>query len=339
MNKILVVNVNWLGDVIFSSPIFKALKTAYPDSKISCLAVPRVRDILESIPGIDEIIVYDEEGSHRSLLAKLRLIREFSQKRFDTAFLLHRSLTHALFVFFARIPQRIGYDTKGRGRFLTKAIQAPDERKMHRSDYYLNIVESCGVNVPDRATSLVVSAQTEKEMLDTLRGHGIGEKDFLIVIHPGGNWDLKRWPARHFTLLIEQLMREGRCKVVISGSRQDVDLVKTIIAGSSREPVVLTGKIDLKQLTALMKRADCVVSADSGPIHIASGVGSSVVGIFGPTRPEITGPRGRGRCVILQFDVGCNRRPCYYLECPDNICMQAVHVERVIDAIRQIQNQ
>src|SRR3989338_4712142 len=187
MNKILVVNVNWLGDVIFSSPIFKALKTAYPDSKISCLAVPRVRDILESIPGIDEIIVYDEEGSHRSLLAKLRLIREFSQKRFDTAFLLHRSLTHALFVFFARIPQRIGYDTKGRGRFLTKAIQAPDERKMHRSDYYLNIVESCGVNVQDRATSLVVSAQTEKEMLDTLRGHGIGAKEFFIVIFPPGH--------------------------------------------------------------------------------------------------------------------------------------------------------
>ena len=99
MNKILVVNVNWLGDVIFSSPIFKALKTAYPQAKISCLTVPRVREILESIPGIDEIIVYDEQGVHRNPLAKLRLIRELSQKHFDAAFLLHRSLTRALFVF------------------------------------------------------------------------------------------------------------------------------------------------------------------------------------------------------------------------------------------------
>ena len=90
---------------------------------------------------------------------------------------------------------------------------------------------------------------------------------------------------------------------------------------------------------ALMKRADCVVSADSGPVHIASSVGTNVIGIFGPTRPEITGPRGSGRAVILQRDVGCNRRPCYNLECPDNICMQAVNVKEVLDAVRQFQGQ
>lgn len=339
MKKILVVNVNWLGDVIFSSPVFKALKTAYPQSKISCLAAPRVREVLESIPGVDEIIVYDEQGAHRNPFAKLRLIRELSGKHFDAAFLLHRSLTRALFVFLAGIPQRIGYAAKGRGRLLTRALKAPDEREMHRSDYYLNVVESFGVAVTDRAGLLMVSAQAEKEMRDTLYGSGVGERDFLVVIHPGGNWDLKRWPARHFSLLIERLMEEGKCKVVISGSGQDMALVETIIPGLSRAPVVLAGKIDLKQLIALMKRANCVVSADSGPLHIASSVGSSVVGIFGPTRPGITGPRGGGRSVILQRDVGCNRRPCYHLKCPDNTCMQAVNVDEVIDAIRKIQNQ
>ena len=339
MKKILVVNVNWLGDVIFSSPIFKALKKTYPQSKISCLAVPRVRDVLESIPGIDEIIVYDEEGSHRSPFAKLRLIYELSQKKFDAAFLLHRSLTRALFVFLAGIPQRIGYDTKGRGTFLTCRIKAPDERQVHRCDYYLNVVESFGVTVAGRASLLMVDAPAEREMRDTLRSYGVGEKDFLVVLHPGGNWDLKRWPARHFTLLIEQLMKEGQRKVVISGSRQDITLAETIISQLTRKPVVLAGKIGLKQLPALMKRANCVVSADSGPLHIASSVGSRVVGIFGPTRPEITGPRGDGRSVILQHDVGCNRGPCYYRECPDNTCMQAVSVDKVIHAIRQIQNQ
>jgi lipopolysaccharide heptosyltransferase II len=339
MKKILVVNVNWLGDVIFSSPVFTALKTAYPRSKISCLAAPRVREVLESIPGVDEIIVYDEEGAHRSPFAKLRLIRELSQKKFDVVFLLHRALTRALFVFLAGIPRRIGYDTKSRGAFLTCRIKTPDERKTHRLDYYLNVVESFGVAVTDRASLLMVDVRVENKMRDTLRGYGVGEKDFLIVIHPGGNWDLKRWPARHFSLLIEQLMKEGKCKVVISGSRQDMALVETIISGSSHKPVVLAGKIDLKELMALMKRANCVVSADSGPLHIASSVGSAAVGIFGPTRPELTGPRGGGRSVILQHDVGCNRRPCYHLKCPDNTCMQAVNVDEVIDAIRKIQNQ
>ena len=339
MRKILVVNVNWVGDVIFSSPIFKALKAAYPQSRISCLAVPRVREILESIPDIDEIIIYDEQGVHRNPLAKLRLIRELSRKHFDAAFLLHRSLTRALFVFFAGVPRRTGYDANGRGRFLTRAIKIPDEQTTHRLDYYLNVVESSGVTVADRASSLTVSIASETENRDLLKRHDIGDKDFLVVVHPGGNWDLKRWPVRHFTRLIDELMKEGKVKVVISGSDRDIALARTIAADLPLKPVILAGKINLKQLMALMKRADCVVSADSGPMHIASSVGTNVIGIFGPTRPEITGPRGSGRAVILRRDVGCNRRPCYNLECPDNICMQAVNVKEVLDAVRQFQGQ
>ena len=338
MKKILVVNVNWLGDVIFSSPIFKALKIAYPRARISCLAVPRVREILESIPGIDEIIVYDEEGIHRSPFAKLRLIRELSQKKFDAAFLLHRSLTRALLVFCAGIPQRIGYDTKGRGRLLTRRIKTPDEQKIHRSDYYLNLVESFGVTVADRTSFLQVPTISQTQIRDLLKSHDIGERDFLVVVHPGGNWDLKRWPAPYFTTLIDQLSNNQKIRVVISGSSQDIALVEGMISGLNKKPLVLAGKIGLQQLMALMKRADCVVSADSGPIHIASSVGANVIGIFGPTRPEITGPRGSGRSIILQHDVGCNRRPCYFLECPDNTCMQAVSVDKVLDAIRQIQD-
>src|SRR3989338_11661837 len=110
MKRILVVNVNWVGDVIFSSPVFKALKKAYPDARISCLAVPRVKGILESIPYVDDIIEYDEKGKHRTPLGKLGLILRLRLRHFDGAFLLHRSLTRALFVFFAGISVRVGYD-------------------------------------------------------------------------------------------------------------------------------------------------------------------------------------------------------------------------------------
>ena len=95
MNRILVVNVNWLGDVIFSSPVFKALKTAFPKATVSCLAVPRVKEILEHIPYIDRIILYDEKGKHWGLIGKFQLIQELRAQRFDVAFLLHRSMTRA----------------------------------------------------------------------------------------------------------------------------------------------------------------------------------------------------------------------------------------------------
>ena len=91
MKRILVVNVNWVGDVIFSSPVFKALKEKYPKAQISCLAVPRVREVLESIPYIDEIIVYEEDGRHRNPLAKLKLIFQLRSKRFDIYVPLRRN--------------------------------------------------------------------------------------------------------------------------------------------------------------------------------------------------------------------------------------------------------
>jgi heptosyltransferase II len=338
MNRILVVNVNWLGDVIFSSPVFKALKDHYPEARISCLAAPRVREILESIPSVDEIIIYDEEGDHKSPFAKLRLIRELSGKHFDAAFLLHRSLTRALLVFLAGIPRRVGYDTKNRGIFLTRRIKALDADSLHRTDYYLNVLESSGVPARDRVTSLDVCAPAESEVHSILKSHGVDEKDFVIVVHPGGNWNLKRWPPVNFNLLISHLMRDPRTKVIITGAESDKGLADEIAASLARKPVNLAGKIGLRQLIALARRADCVISADSGPLHIASSVGTPVVGIFGPTDPGVTGPRGSGSSVILRYDVGCNRRPCYYLQCPDNICMQAVSVQKVLDAVEQIKN-
>lgn len=338
--KILVVNVNWLGDVIFSSPVFKALKGRYPQATISCLAVPRVAEILECVPALDRVIVYDEEGRHKSFFAKAKLIFEIFRENFDAAFILHRSLTRALLVFFAGIPRRIGYDTKKRGIFLTHRVKPVDATRTHRVDYYLQTLESFGVGVTDRSCSLQVGAAVLQEMRDLLKTYGIGDEDFLVAIHPGGNWDLKRWPARNFTLLIERLMNTSAVKVVLLGSRDDIPLAENIVAAlrDKVKPVVLTGKLGLKQLMAVMKRADCAVSADSGPLHIAGSLGTSVIGIFGPTRPEITGPRGGGNTIILQEDVGCNRRACYELSCPDNICMQAVNVKKVFDAICQIRH-
>ncbi len=335
MKNILVVNVNWLGDVIFSSPIFKVLKETYPQAKISCLAVPRVKEVLESIPSIDEIIVYDEKGSHRNPITKLQLIGELRKRKFDTAFLLHRSLTRALLVFFAGIPQRIGYDEKGRGRFLTHKVE-PLAGKIHRSDHYLNVIESFGIKVSDRTTTLSVSPEAEKEMNKILEEKGISQKDRLIVINPGGNWALKQWPLKNFTKLIDRLMTGFNFKVLISGALKDEALANTIIAPLKLKPTVLAGETNLKQAMALMKRADLVISADSGPLHVANSVGTDVIGIFGPTRPEITGPRGPGRAVILQHDVGCNRQACYHLKCPDNICMQAVTVEDVLVAFKKL---
>ena len=337
MKNILVVNVNWVGDVIFSLPIFKALKKSYPDAKIACLAVPRVKEILEGSPYIDEIMIYDEEGIHRTPLSKLALIRTLRQKKFDIAFILHKSLTRALFAFLAGIPRRVGYDAKGRGFLLTHRVK-PISDPVHRSDYYINVIESFGIKVEDRVCEFVVREDSRKIVEELLKKEGVRKDDFLVVISAGGNWDLKRWPKENFALLIDRLADELKAKVAIVGAQKDVALVNSIEEKVRAKPITLTGQTNLKELGALLERANLFISADTGPLHLASSVGTNVVGLFGPTRPEMTGPRGKGHAIVIQNDVGCNRTPCYHLTCPDNVCMRSITVEQVIHEIRQLKN-
>ncbi len=343
--KILVVNVNWVGDVVFSSAVFEALREAYPQAQISCLAAPRVREVLEAIPFVHEIIFYEEKGCHKTPWGKWKLIDELKRKKFDAAFLLHRSLTRALLVFLAGIPARVSYATKGRKIFLTHSSPEP-LGSIHRQDYYLGLLEAFGIIVKKRQSILSVDPFIQTEVNERLAQLGIAEKDFLLVLNPGGNWDLKRWPKENFTKLMESLFKyfnnRGNFKIILNGAQKDTALIEEIsrpLDLSSQPRVInLAGKINLKELMALMKRANLVVSADSGPLHIASAVGTQTVGIFGPTSPEVTGPRGSGSSQILKVDVGCNRSPCYYLQCPQNTCMQSVTVQDVFEQVVKIVN-
>ena len=327
-----MVNVNWVGDVIFSSPIFKALKQAYPEATISCMAPLRVKEVLECIECLDEIIICDEGNVHNGIFAKIKLILELRKKKFDAAFLLHRSLTRALFVYFAGIPNRIGYDTKKRGAFLTHKVDWIEVNDVHRRDYYLNVIESFGVKVNERRTVLVPKNEVTQSVMTILRNNCVEDNDRLIIVNCGGNWDLKRWPKENFVELIEKLIGEYKqkgIKVIISGAPTDIVLVESIVEQLKEKPIVLVGKTTLIQVISLMSLAELLISADSGPLHIANSVNTDTIAIFGPTRSEITGPKGKGKAVILQKDIECNRQPCYKLDCDDNVCMKAITADDV----------
>jgi len=335
MKKILVVNVNWLGDVIFSAPVFRALHEKYPQSQISCMAVPRVAEVLKQIPFVDNIIIYEEKGRHRSPVGKLKIIGKLRREKFDSAFLLHGSMTRALLVFLAGIPIRAGYATKKRGCLLTHIVKRLSST-VHRSDHYLQVIESFGVEVKQRQYELVCDKEAETFAEKFIAENGIEKNDFFIVLNIGGNWDLKRWPKENFAHLAGRLQKELKAKIAISGAPKDVDGAKEIAALMQTKPLIFAGKTTLPQLFAVLKRATIVVSADSGPLHAASSVGTKTIGLFGPTHPKVTGPRGKKESILIRYEVGCNDKPCYNLDCKDNICMKAISVDDVIQRVRKI---
>ncbi len=335
MNNILVVNINWLGDAVFSTPVFKVLKATYPQARLSCLCVPRVREVLQHCPYVDKIIIYEEKGRHRMPWGKWQLIRNLRKEKFDAVFLLHRSLTRALMVYLAGIPLRIGY---GKASFFLTHPVPMNAEDIHRCDYYLKVVEGYGIKAQERICELRLKLTDMQSVEAKLENAGIRPKQDYVVLNPGGNWWLKRWDPDHFAALADRLSSEFGLKIVFSGSQKDIVLIEEITRRSSIKAVVLAGQTNVGESLALYKGAAAVISADSGPLHLAHSVGADVVGIYGPTSPSVTGPRGTGRCQILFKEVGCNKAPCYHLACTDNVCMKSVTVDDVLEAFKKMRS-
>jgi len=329
----LIVNVNWLGDVLLSTAAIRAIKKANPETHVACMVVERCFEILEGNPYLDEIIIFDEKKSHKGLIKKIRFIQELKRKQFDIAFLFHRSFTRTLITFLAGIPQRVGYRTAKRAFLLTKKVE-PAKNEIHRLDYYLNIARSVGIKDDGRLYDLFISQSDQGFARSILESEGIKKEDFTVVINPGGNWEPKRWSKENFAKLSDRLIQELGAKIVICGAHKDIDLAKDIARKMQENPVILAGKTTLKQLGAVMKESDLVISADSGPMHIAAAVGANLIALFGPTSPEVTGPIGKGRIEIICTEVGC-KIPCYKLTCDDYRCMKEISVEDVFGKVKQ----
>jgi ADP-heptose:LPS heptosyltransferase len=142
------------------------------------------------------------------------------------------------------------------------------------------------------------------------------------VLLPGTNWETKRWPTEKFAGMVAPLRERFGLVSVLAGG-PDAGAMASRIPGA----IDLTCKTTLKQLTALLERADLVVANDSGPMHIASALGRPLVTPFGPTNPVRTGPFRRMDSVI-RLDIACS--PCYSRHCSHQSCLRGLEVEPVV---------
>lgn len=335
-NKILIVNVNWIGDVIFSTPFIKAIRDAYPDGYIACLLHPRCIDILKDSPRIDEIIVYDEEGKHRGLIGKLKLVSYLRKIHFDIAFILHRSFTKALLIFLSGVKERVGYPTKHRGLLLTKTVGLPEE-EVHKVEYFLGLARALDIKAQEGSYEFFVLDADRTNMKKFLEECGVTDKDRIVVLCPGGNWDPKRWPKESFAKLADMLADGLNVKIILSGAKKDIALVEAVRKMMKNTPIISCGLTTLKELGALLERANLVVANDSGPMHLAVAMKSKVIALFGPTSPALTGPYGRGNYKVIWKTKDCEV-PCYDVTCTDNRCMKLITAEDVFEEAKKVLN-
>jgi len=333
--RILIFNVNWLGDVLFSTALIRNVRRNFPQSFIACIIPSRCYPVLKGNPHLDEIIIFDEKDRHKGIFKVLDFVRTLKAKKFDVAFLLHRSFSRALICRLSGIPERIGHYTKKRAFLLTKKIIPPKRDSLHRIDYYLDIIEKSGLRIEDRYTEFFVSDEDLEFAKAFLKKHSVAEKDFMVIINPGGNWLPKRWPKDYWAQLADKLIEDFGAKVIISGSTNDLALATHIQDKMIHKPIIACGVFNIKQLGALSKIVSLFITADTGPLHIANSVGAKkIIALFGPTSPEVTGPYPLKNVIILRKDVGC-KISCYQVNCKDNRCMKAITPNDVLKEIKK----
>lgn len=335
--KILVRGVNWIGDAVMTMPALCALKKAFPDSKISLLVKPWVAPLFENNPNVDEIILY--EDIHKSFFGKFKLASFLKRKSFCSSVLFQNAFDAALISFLAGIPQRIGYKRDFRSFLLTHPISFNDEdRKMHHIDYYLNLLRKSGINA-DYSLPYIYLTTNERlwarELLKKLQRPVVG-------INPGAAYgSAKRWQSDKFAEVAKKIITELNGSIVIFGSVSETKIADEIISHPllselQTNIISMSGKTNLRQLSALISECDAFLTNDSGPMHISYAVRTPLVAIFGSTDPVLTGPPKYVKNIVIKKNIECS--PCFERTCskPNILCMDEIKPDEVFESIKTI---
>lgn len=315
VRRVLVRAPNWIGDVVLSLPAVRDLRRNFPEARIEVLARPWVADLYGAVGEID--------GIRRS--AGVRTDAEAVRRAFDAAVLLTNSFGSALATLLARIPERWGYATDGRGLLLTRRARVPEAiRGRSQVYYYRAMLAGVGLQV---SASPDVSLRCPEAW--AARGAQIlGEGDW-IGLNPGATYgSAKQWLPERYAAVADRVARESGAQVAILGSAGERPLAERVAAAMGTKPRVLCGETGITELVGVLARLRLLVTNDSGPMHLASALGVPLVAIFGSTDWRETAPAGPGPHRLVREQVDC--APCMLRECPiDHRCMARVSAERV----------
>ncbi len=336
MDRVLVVLPNWFGETLFATPFLRALRSQRPQAFIAALGWSQCREVLLHSPLIDEFLAYDERGAARGLGAKVRLIGALHARRFDTAFILRKSLSRSLLLRLAGIPVRVGFDNAKSGWLLTRRVPLP-AGPVHKASTYPELLRAVGLSNVAGPYEFTVSEPERASARALLRGVLTSDGRALVMLHPGANWFHKRWAASRFAALADRLTEQERVQVAVTGGPDDVAVARQIAEAMRRSPLVLAGRTTLRELAACLEQAQLVVSTDTGVLHIAAALRRPVVALYGPTSPQLTGPLGDPeRTVVLHHADCCPEVPCYRPDHPGFPGMDAISIEEVYRAACQL---
>ena len=301
--SICLLRLSALGDVTHVLPLVRTLRDGFPGVALTWIIGKGERRLLDGLPGV-RFVEYDK----RSGLAGMRAVRHALGQRFDALLQLQVSARTNLLSAFVPARRRIGYDRarskEGHGLFVSERI--PDRPGIHVLDAIGSFCEPLGL-VRDRvAWDLPVPDEAHA----WARAQWPGDGRRVLMISPCSSHALRNWRAERYAALADHATSRG-WRIVLCGGRSELERATgdaIVAAMAQRDGVLdLIGKDTLKQLPALLARADLLVTPDSGPMHIANAMGTRVLGLHAATNPQRSGPYSDRRFCVDRYDDAARR--------------------------------
>ncbi|MGA7625050.1 MAG: glycosyltransferase family 9 protein [Candidatus Acidiferrales bacterium] len=325
--RFLLVRLGSMGDVIHALPAAAALRDTFPQARIDWAIDPKWKRLLEGNADLNEIISADR----KSAAGMATTISSLRDAKYTCAVDFQGLYKSALLAFASGAPRRIGFQRSYAREGLASLLYTEklNPRGGHKVNHNLALVHAAGArDVPPRFP-LCVSPEDVQQVTQELTQHDIAE---FYVLNPGGGWRSKCWPPERYGELHRVLNQQFGWRGVVSYGPGEENLAQELVTAAGK-PAPVAIPLNLGLLMALMQRAKFLVSADTGPLHLASALGASVIGLFGPTDPARNGPYG-GTAISVRNPRSSEttyRRGTSY-----SSAMLSITVEQVMQAIKRL---
>ena len=322
-SRIVIIKPGAVGDLLQMTPVFRALKKAYPGCGITLVVGnPSSADLFCDHPSLDEVLVFDQKGEQRTVGAQLAFLSDLRRRRFDLVLNFQRSNLRTWLMAAAILPERVLVYHKAR------------DRAVHAVQNYLETLAPLGIESSDLALDFHPGPEAEAYARELFQRHHL-DSGPVVALNPGATHGVNRWPVERFAELADLVQSELHSRALLIGGPDDVQLAGQIIDLSRTKPLSIAGTTTLPQLGAVLQSCAMLVSGDTGPMHLATAVGTPVVALFGAADPGRTGPVGTGHVVVQAPGVPCV--PCRSRQCDRSVhleCMQKITAVQVVKVLR-----
>ncbi len=335
-----------MGDVVFTTPVVRALRRAWPEAHLAYLVERAAAPIVAHSPHLDEVIVIERQRGLARVRTDLALGLRLRRSRYDVVIDMHGGPRAALLTWMSRAPRRLGYTGRGRAWAYTEQVhRAPDLRPRHSVRNQWDILGPLlPGEEPDPARDAVemVEAPDAAPRIDAwLASLPPGYPAAPIVMHVSAGNVFRRWPLESFAELAARLSSSfPDRRIILTSGPSEADAADAVAMAatarlSGRAGAVVTGDTSLDELRALIARAALYIGGDSGPLHVAATTQTPIVGLYGPTLPVRSAPWRHPSLVheaVEVPDLPC--RPCEQRVCVpgDFRCLTRISVDAVLAA-------